>query len=88
MTSALFVIMGSLVAIVVLDSAVKVVKHLSSRPRPPQIVMAPPKAENVLKAADLRFLATMPPYLDPNDPDDVEAWRQARIEIIKHGQQL
>lgn len=32
-----------------------------------------------------RLLETMPEWLDPDDPGDIEAWKQARRETIKVG---
>lgn len=31
-----------------------------------------------------RLLETMPDWLDREDPDDVEAWKKARAETLKH----
>jgi len=34
-------------------------------------------------AARQRLIESMPEWLDPEDPDDVEGWRQARSETLQ-----
>lgn len=75
---------GTLFLIVVIEEGRHMVKAITTWHHNRAIVQqnqTTPRIEE-RNPMEARLVETMPSYLDPNDPRDVEAWKKSRSEVV------
>lgn len=78
--NALAYIVGGVVLLVAIEAVERAFRAWMERPPPPPNDII---GDDTVDPVDERLRETMPPYLDPDDPDDRKAWQKARTEVLQ-----